>query len=416
MFSFAKMSIQRNIGVLVAVLGILVVGTLATVKFTTDSLLHQDGTSSARKWAQYLAINVADLEQIAAGEQPSSASMAFFRAVQKSGEVFRYEIFNREGFSQLVSDYQNIALVNLSEYSAEAARSVSTRRPVVDAMMGKSADWPQFFARAYFPVIADQRVIAIVGAYVDQTEQREQFHRTFLMAATALCLLTALSFLIPAIAWYRRTKEKQQADRRIRYLAHHDALTGLTNRPRLVEKLENALGVLTAGGRHLAVHFIDVDHFKDINDTLGHDGGDFLLKTIADRLRAVTRRDDVAARLGGDEFVVVQVDVKDKIDAREFAQRLVASLRAPLQFGESAIVPTFSVGVALAPADGSKPERLLKSADLALYKSKSDAATAFGFSCPRWTPSCRPASSWRGPSAVRSATTGSSCIISPCSK
>jgi diguanylate cyclase (GGDEF)-like protein len=126
----------------------------------------------------------------------------------------------------------------------------------------------------------------------------------------------------------------------------------------LIEKIENALGALTTSGRHLAVHFIDVDRFKEVNDTLGHDGGDFLLKTIAERLRAVTRRDD-AARLGGDEFVVVQVDVKDKKDAEEFAQRLVLSLGAPIHISESTIVSTVSVGVAMAPADGDKPERLL---------------------------------------------------------
>ena len=124
MLSLAKISIRRNIGALVVVLGILISGTWATVKLTTDSLLYQDATSTAQNWARYLADNVGDLEQIAAGEQPSTASMAFFKAAQKSGEVFRYEIFNREGFSQLVSDYETIGLVNLSEYSAEAARSV----------------------------------------------------------------------------------------------------------------------------------------------------------------------------------------------------------------------------------------------------------------------------------------------------
>src|ERR1700720_468096 len=102
MLSLTKMSIQRNIGALVIMLGILISGTLTTVKLTTDSLLYQDATSTARDWARYLADSVGDLEQIAAGELPSAASMAFFKSVQKSGEVFRYEIFNREGFSQLV--------------------------------------------------------------------------------------------------------------------------------------------------------------------------------------------------------------------------------------------------------------------------------------------------------------------------
>jgi diguanylate cyclase (GGDEF)-like protein len=379
MMSPAKMSISRSIGVLVILLIILIGGTWIIVKSTIDSLLYQDATSTAHRWAQYLAVSVGDLEQIAAGERPSTASMAFFKATQKTGEVFRYEIFNREGYSQLVSDYENIGLVNLSEYSAEAARSVSTRLPVVDTLNGVSPGQPSFYARAYLPVIADQRVIAIVGAYVDQTEQRDQFYRTFLKAATALCLLTGFSFVIPAIAWYRRTKEKQQGDRRIRFLAHHDALTGLTNRPYLIDKLEQALAALLVRGGGLAVHFIDLDRFKEVNDTLGHDGGDFLLKTVAERLRAVTRRDDIVARLGGDEFVVIQIWVEGEDAAKEFALRLASALAAPMQFNGNAIVSTVSIGIALAPADGTNSERLLKSADLALYKCKADGRNCIRF-------------------------------------
>ena len=379
MLSFAKMSLQRNVIVILVVLGILISGTWGIVRLTADSLLYQDATSAAQHWAQYLAVSVADLEQIAAGEQPSTASMAFFKAAQKSGEVFRYEIFNREGFSQLVSDYENIGLVNLSEYSKEAARSVSTRLPVVETLNGVLPGQPSFYARAYLPVIADQRVIAIVGAYVDQTEQRDQFYGTFLKAATALCLLTGLSFVIPAIAWYRRTKEKQQGDRRIRFLAHHDALTGLTNRPYLIDKLEQALTALPQRGGSLAVHFIDLDRFKEVNDTLGHDGGDFLLKTIAERLRAVTRRDDIVARLGGDEFVVIQIQLDGEDEAKEFAVRLASALAAPMQFNENTIMSTVSIGIALAPAGGTNSERLLKSADLALYKCKADGRNCIRF-------------------------------------
>jgi diguanylate cyclase (GGDEF)-like protein len=372
MMSPAKISIGRNIGTLVIVLGVLIGGTWAIVKFTTDSLLYQEATSTAQHWAQSLAVSVSDLEQIAAGEQPSTASMTFFKATQKTGEVFRYEIFNREGYSQLVSDYENIGLVNLSEYSAQAARSASSKLPVVDTLNGISPGQPSFYARAYLPVVADQRVIAIVGAYVDQTEQRDQFYRTFLKAATALCLLTGLSFALPAVAWYRRTKEKQKGDRRIRFLAHHDALTELTNRPHLIDKLERALAALPMRGGSLAVHFIDLDRFKEVNDTLGHDGGDFLLKTVADRLRAVIRSDDVVARLGGDEFVVVQNGIVGGAEAEAFAHRVLNGLMAPVKYKGEEILTTVSIGVAMAPRDGNSPERLLKSADLALYRSKAD--------------------------------------------
>jgi diguanylate cyclase (GGDEF)-like protein len=162
-------------------------------------------------------------------------------------------------------------------------------------------------------------------------------------------------------------------------MAHHDALTGLANRTQLVEKLQNALTALPSRGGGIAVHFIDLDRFKSVNDTLGHDGGDFLLRTVAERLRSVIRIDDTVARLGGDEFVVVQTGVSDRDQVKEFARRLTSAVTAPMKLREQAIVATVSVGVAVAPADGSNPERLLKSADLALYKAKADGRNCIRF-------------------------------------
>src|SRR6202035_2381997 len=214
--SLATMSIRRNIGVLVVVLAILVSGTWAAVKLATDHLLYRNATSAATGWAQYLAYNVADLEQIAAGERPSAASLAFFQGARKARHVFRYVIFNREGYSQLVSQHDEITLVGLSEFSADAARSIRTNQPIVDVKEGGSSDFPAFFARAYVPVRVDGRPIAVVAAYVDQTEERDDFYRTFVLEAVWLCLVTGLAFTVPAIAWYRRTREKQAADRRMR--------------------------------------------------------------------------------------------------------------------------------------------------------------------------------------------------------
>jgi diguanylate cyclase (GGDEF)-like protein len=375
-------SIGRNVALIVAALLLLISGTLAAVKITTDYLLFQSATSDASSWAGFMAKSIADLEPIAAGELPSAASMSFFQWAQKSDQVFRYEIFNREGYSQLVADHNKIALLTLSEYSAAAARAGTSGRPVVEAKEGNVPDLPSFYARAYVPVLVDQVPIAVVAAYVDQTQERDRVHHAFLLAAVSLCLLSGLSFGGPAIALYRRTKEKQRGDRRIRFLAHHDALTGLANRARLIERLDEALATLPIRGGAFAVHFIDIDSFKEINDSLGHDGGDFVLKTVAERLLAATRPGDVVARLGGDEFVVIQSQVAGKDEAEEFAERLTSALTAPTQFNENAIVSTVSVGVALAPADGNNPERLLKSADLALYKCKTDGRNCVRFFRP----------------------------------
>jgi diguanylate cyclase (GGDEF)-like protein/PAS domain S-box-containing protein len=176
--------------------------------------------------------------------------------------------------------------------------------------------------------------------------------------------------------------EWREAQDQIAYMAHHDALTGLANRTLLTEKLNAALA--SAGSQHdgVAVHFIDLDRFKSVNDTLGHDGGDFLLKTVAERLREVIRADDVVARLGGDEFVIAQAGVKNKDQARGLAQRLIDTVTAPIELREHTIIATVSVGIALAPEDGNNPERLLKSADLALYRAKAEGRNCIRFFQP----------------------------------
>jgi diguanylate cyclase (GGDEF)-like protein len=173
--------------------------------------------------------------------------------------------------------------------------------------------------------------------------------------------------------------EAREAQAQISHMAGHDALTGLANRTQLVGKLENALAAVPTRGGSIAVHFIDLDRFKNVNDALGHDGGDFLLKTVAERLRSVTRIGDTVARFGGDEFVVVQTGVTGKDQAEDFARRLASAVTAPMKLSEQVIVATVSVGVALAPADGTNPERLLKSADLALYKAKADGRNCIRF-------------------------------------
>ncbi|WP_168192768.1 putative bifunctional diguanylate cyclase/phosphodiesterase [Undibacter mobilis] len=373
------MAFWRYLAALIVVLVALVGGTWIVVKATTDHLLYGHATRTAQLWANFLADNVADLNEIAAGEAPSSASLAFFGTARTAGLVFRYTIFNRYGFSMLVADRDKVTPVDLSEFDAKAADAVKHDTAVVDAMAGSRPGEPAYFAQAYVPVLVGGKPIAVVAAYVDQTGERESYFQAFLVAAASLCVLTALSFSVPAIAWYRRTREKQQADRRIRFLAHHDSLTGLANRARLMERLETALAESASTGALVAVHMIDIDHFKQVNDSLGHDVGDALLGVIGKRLRMTTRIEDMVARFGGDEFVVVQTGLVSATQAEEFAKRTIAGLKAPMHIKGQELTMTCTVGIAMGPADGKSAARLIKSADLALY-----AAKAAGRNCARF--------------------------------
>src|SRR5580692_8924560 len=199
-----KTSQTQNVALFAMMLFILASGVWAAVKITTDHLLYQDATSTAYSWARFLAGSVNDLEQIAGGERPSAASMAFLQSARKSEDVFRYEISNRDGFIQLVSDRDKVALIQFSKHDADAARSGAAGQPIVEVKERSSTDQPAFFARAYVPIQVDGRTIAVVAAYVDETDQRADFYETFLIASASLCLLMGLAFAIPTIAWYRR--------------------------------------------------------------------------------------------------------------------------------------------------------------------------------------------------------------------
>jgi diguanylate cyclase (GGDEF)-like protein/PAS domain S-box-containing protein len=173
--------------------------------------------------------------------------------------------------------------------------------------------------------------------------------------------------------------ERKQAEARIRHMAHHDALTGLANRVTFRERLEEALTQTVGKQGSLAVFSIDLDYFKDVNDALGHPAGDTLLCEVANRLRQCIGASDTVARLGGDEFAVVHVGIEGPADASALAVRLLEAVNRPYDIGGQELTVRASIGIALAPADGCDPDRLLKNADLALYQSKSDGRGSYRF-------------------------------------
>ncbi len=170
------------------------------------------------------------------------------------------------------------------------------------------------------------------------------------------------------------TKKEQQ----LVYMAHHDVLTDLPNRVLLNERLEQALQ-LSKRGQGFAVLFLDLDRFKSVNDTLGHMVGDELLKAVAKRLRGCVREIDTIARMGGDEFAIVQALSQQPRDATTLAQRIGEAIKAPFDLKDHQVVVDTSIGIAVAPDDGTDPDQLLKNADLALYRAKKDGRGIYRF-------------------------------------
>jgi diguanylate cyclase (GGDEF)-like protein len=180
------------------------------------------------------------------------------------------------------------------------------------------------------------------------------------------------------VTTHKDITEQRRAEAKIAYMAHHDALTDLPNRLQLYEQLRQLLA-RTRQGRHVAVFCLDLDRFKDVNDAHGHPVGDLLLKAVADRLRQCIRDADMVARLGGDEFAIMQAGTSQPTDATSLASRLIEVISAPYELDGKRVTVDLSIGIALAPGDGLDPEQLLKNADMALYRAKSDGQGLYRF-------------------------------------
>ncbi len=173
--------------------------------------------------------------------------------------------------------------------------------------------------------------------------------------------------------------EMTAAQERLRRQAFTDDLTGLPNRQHFFIRLQHAIETASRNRRLLGVMLLDLDEFKDVNDSMGHHAGDEVLRQVGGRLRAALRRSDTLARLGGDEFTVIVEEVGDPQDMAEVARKLLDALAPPFQAGGAEIFVGVSIGVGIYPPDGDTPERLVQCADLAMYRAKAMGKNTFSF-------------------------------------
>jgi diguanylate cyclase (GGDEF)-like protein len=224
---------------------------------------------------------------------------------------------------------------------------------------------------AAFPLLVHGQA---VGVMIYMSTEKDTFTPEF--AGLLQRLVDNVSF---ALENFDRADEKTKADERIEYLASHDGLTRLPNREMFNELLRHAIEVAARHQRQFALLFIDLDRFKVINDSLGHDAGDRLLVQVADRLRGCLRSSDVVARLGGDEFVVLLEEIKERGDVERVAADVLAALGQPMQLSGHECHTTASIGIAMYPSDGSDAQELTKNADMAMYLAKEDGKNGFRF-------------------------------------
>ena len=235
--------------------------------------------------------------------------------------------------------------------------------------------------------IYDFPLAVIVG--LSEAEQLAEAHRNMRIYQWRAVLGSALLILVIAQLWrmsrqlalvHRREAEaKVEYAKKVEYLAYHDGLTGLPNRSFFGKLLDQSISQARRHKRQLAVLFLDLDHFKWINDTLGHDAGDELLKEVAVRLKSCLRESDTVARLGGDEFVVLIPELEDEKYVATVAQKMLLAIASPFNLLGQELRVTVSIGISVYPQDGEDEQMLKKNADIAMYRAKEGGKNNFLF-------------------------------------
>jgi diguanylate cyclase (GGDEF)-like protein len=211
-----------------------------------------------------------------------------------------------------------------------------------------------------------------------QARRIESF-RTVMVITLAVLTLMSLGLVILGLRLQRMVLALKESEEQIRYRANYDSLTQLPNRANFAEHLNEAITRDRRNNGLTAVLFIDLDRFKTINDTLGHDYGDELIKQVAARIKQATRETDVVSRLGGDEFTVMLTNVTDEIHASIIAKDILARVAQPFMLEGHEVYSSASIGITLSPIDGGDVNTLLKNADMAMYEAKDQGRNTFRF-------------------------------------
>ena len=292
------------------------------------------------------------------------------RALQESNQ-FAQEIIENAGEGIVVYD-RELRYVLWNRFMEEL-----TGLPA-DSVLGRCAV-------DVFPHLREQRVEALIGRALEGETLAAPDVRFHVPGSDREGWVSAVyrphrdldGRIIGATALVRDVTERKIAEQKAEYQAYHDALTGLANRRLFQEHLSIALALAQRRNSLVAVLFIDLDHFKVVNDSLGHSVGDDLLKHVSSRLRCVLREGDTVARVGGDEFTIVLQELEKREDAARIAQKVLHTISEPVELAGHRLYVTASVGITIFPEDGTDAETLLKNADSAMYRAKAEGRNTY---------------------------------------
>ena len=364
---------------------------------------------------EFKALQVAGLfeaivgrDALISGVMPTENAHLLEEGREKAG-MHKIRVFDAAGVIMHSTDPAEVGTVNDHDYFWDdvAAGRLYSKLVTTDEASLEREQYAHDVIETYVPVMDGDLFLGAFEVYLDAAKDLHALEEVttdltikFLFVAVVLMLMfvglvrhgyrVALhkereqnERLQDEIDHRRRVEQElRENEHRFDHMAHHDALTGLANRRLFTAHLDHALATARREGSRLAVMFLDLDRFKTVNDSLGHETGDKLLVEVSRRLLDAMRQTDTLARMGGDEFAVMLERVDDDLQVSNLAERVIKTLEAPIRIGEFELKAGASIGIAVAFNDGTTSDELLKNADTAMYRAKENGRGRFEYYMP----------------------------------
>lgn len=346
-----------------------------------ELMLHNT-EQSAVKAAHLIVENFPSLEPDTFSKPLSPLQKKSVRHLKKSYGLDRVKVFDATGRIIFSTRNQDIGQINTKNYFRDqVARGKTVNKLISKQQNSLEGDkFSRDVVEIYVPVMAEGIFAGAFEFYFDVTKQKQGIDSLARSSFTFL-LLATLGFLslFALVGFKMRQAIKKQllAEEEIALLAYNDPLTGLPNRHLFMNRLEQALAQTERTEQLIGLLYMDIDHFKSVNDTLGHHQGDILLKQIAGRMGKQVRKSDTLARLGGDEFILLAIGLRRSEEAMIIAQTLLDVFEKPFRLDGQEFFITPSIGIAISPEDGDNPGLLMKHADIAMYSAKQKGRNTY---------------------------------------
>ena len=352
-----------------------VVGGMFLCQFLLGQMLRIDAQNTSAGWVSMLLARNPDVLNLVSGATPSNRTTQFLAESSQVGDIYRFRIWDGTGHA-----------VFTSERLTSPGEPIDTNRvtqalvsgSIINAVhTGSAPRNVPFFVESFIPVKQHGAVIGVFDVYLDQSDDEILYKRSLFLTEILIGTLVLLAGGFPGYRVYRQMLRLRDARAQALYLSEHDSLTGIPNRHWISEVANSTLA--SKRRRPVAALMIDMDRFKDVNDSYGHAAGDKVLKAAGERLRSTIQEADSVARFGGDEFLVLQVGLHQPNGARFLANRLMEVLSEPYSVGGSRIACGASIGIAISPPDAEGFDALIACAHSALYKSKAGGRNCVSF-------------------------------------